>query len=243
MIDVISSIPVNEQAIAELKRTNFEGHYAIIQTDGNELIQAFQYNKNGNTYFIPEPNPIVIYFEVGRLYIKNIAKAQQTLFDELNQKKPDAYKILNNFYAFYMYASVCATFLFNAIEAFINNLIPKHFTYSRVLDKKTEVYDKFQIQRHLQFEEKIKNVLPLIFEGKSFHKEQSHKYAHIEKLREFRDEIMHTKSYDQTSPNHYKSLFTVSLDFDYAETLSSVRDFINYYEPNLIEECDCGNDL
>ncbi|MCX8020779.1 MAG: hypothetical protein N2747_09830, partial [Chitinophagaceae bacterium] len=43
VINVISSAPVNEQAIAELKRTNFEGYYVILQTDGNELIQAFHY--------------------------------------------------------------------------------------------------------------------------------------------------------------------------------------------------------
>ncbi len=241
VINIISSATVNEQTIAELRRTNFDGHYAILQTDGNELIHAFQYIKNNNIYFIPEPNPIVIYFEVGRYYYRQIAKAQQTLFEELNQAKPDAYKTLNNFYIFYTNASVCTTFLFNSIEAFINNLIPKEFTYSKVTDKKTEVYDKFQIQRHLQFEEKIKSVLPII-KGNSFHKEQSHKYAHINKLKEFRDEIMHTKSYDKTNPNFYKNLFTLSLDFDYAVTLFSVRDFINFYEPNLIEECDCGND-
>lgn len=240
VMEVMGSATVNESTIAELVRTDFEGYYAILQTDGNEIIQTFQYNKGGKVYFIPEPNPIVIYFEVARNSFRHIEKNKKPIFDELNQNKPDAYKILSCFHEFYFTVSIYATFLFNSIEAFINNLIPKDYKYSKILNSKTEIYDKSQIQRHLSFEEKIKEVIPDILK-RSFHKEHGHKYEHIVKLRKFRDEITHTKSFEGTKSGFYRELFTTSLDFDYENTLLSTRDFINYYEENLIEECECSN--
>lgn len=99
-----------------------------------------------------------------------------------------------------------------------------------------------QIQRTLSIQEKIEKVIPL-FTKKSFHIEQSEIYKQLEKFKLFRDEIVHTKSMENMEgSNFYRSLFRNALDFDYHLTLYSVRDFINFYEPNLIEECDCGRD-
>lgn len=241
VIEIINSTPIDINAIEELKKTNFENYHALLQTEGNEIIYGFKYNSINSTYFIPEPNPIVIYFETARFNYRQISNLKDKLFEELNLLKPNAYKTLDNFHVFFIHASISATFMFNAIEAFINGLIPKDYKYSKVLERKTEVYDVFQIQKYLQFEEKIKNVVPEI-KNNSFHVQHSHKYDKIIKLKDFRDEIVHTKSYSDPKSNYYQKLYSTSLDFDYKNTLLAVRDFINYYEPNLIQECKCDND-
>lgn len=55
-------------------------------------------------------------------------------------------------------------------------------------------------------------------------------------MKDSRDEIMHTKSYEITSPNLYEKLFSTSLDFNVEKILEHTKDYINYHEDNLIEE-------
>jgi hypothetical protein len=241
--DVLKSATVDEKAITEIRKNNFDGYYNILVTEGpegNELIQTFQYNLDKRVYFIPEPNPIVVYFEIARSYEKDIKTAKLKLLDEYDNKTPDATKILAAFNHYYSISSVTAIFLFTALEGFINNLIPEDYKYFRSLETKTEVFDKQQVQENLLFEEKIKKVIPEIT-NKNFAQDIGHKYEIIKKLKLFRDEIIHTKSYNDTKPNFYKGLFTTSLDFDYEKTMYAVRDYINYHENNLIEECNCGS--
>lgn len=240
VIGVLQSAPVNETAIAEIKNKGYEGYYAIMQTEGNELIQAFQYNNNGHACFIPEPNPIVIYFELARFHLGHLKTKKISLLKEIHSEKPNAYTLLDEFHGYYSVASICGTFLFNAIEAFINKLIPKDYSYKRIQESKTEIFNKIQIQRNISFEEKIKKVIPDATE-KIFHVTYGAKFESIIRLKDFRDEIMHTKSNEHTSANLYKTLYTTSLDFDYDKTLEDVKDYINFYEANLIEECSCNN--
>jgi hypothetical protein len=235
VINVLDSAPVDEAKMSELKRTNFADHFALVLTDGDYLIQAFKYNKADAVLFIPEANPIVIYFETARFNCKNVEKGKRLLFEEIGQIG----KTLNNFYTFYANASIVSTFLFNSVEAFVNSIIPHDYIYKRILDKKTESFNRLQIQASIPFEEKVKNIVPAI-KKKSFHIEHGHKYESIKKLKEFRDEIMHTKSDNGAPQQFYQNLYTTALNFNYQDTLLHVRDFLNYYENNLIEECGCG---
>lgn len=239
VVKVLETAPVDMGKINELHRTNFANHLAIIETDGNQLIQAFKYAKPVPALFIPEANPIVIYFETARTHWKNIEEARS----RVAKGDPNVYTSLNNFYQFFPNATICATFLFTSVEAFINSLIPPNYIYKRDNKQKTESFNRVQIQSYLPFEEKIKNVIPEIVK-KSFHVEHSHKWESIVKLKDFRDAIMHTKSEERgiMSPNFYEELYNIALDFDYSITLIHVRDFLNYFEHNLIEECDCGKD-
>jgi len=249
--DIISSVPYDEAALTSLIKNDFDNYYAFIQTNDNELIQAFPYKRDNKQYIVPEANPVVLYFECARRNIRYIKQADEALFLELDKIRPDnlgidsknanATIMLNQFYSYYTLASISVSFLFNSIEAFINNIIPKDFNYSKETKRHTIVYTKYQIQKETTFEDKIKDVLPLI-KGKSFQQEFSQKWDSIKKLKDFRNEIIHTQSYDQETPNIYLSLYTTALNFDYETTLIHVKDFLNYYENNLIEECDCGQD-
>ncbi len=217
---------------------SLDQYSANIQTEDNEIIQGFTYKDSDKLFVIPEPNPIIIYFETARHSSMRIPAEREKVFTEIDQ----VYQTRDNFYTFYSTASITAIFLFNTIEAFMNSLIPDSYKYERHLEQKTEILDRFQIQRFVPFEEKIKKVIPKIM-GKAFHLEFAHKHESIAKLKEFRDAIMHSKSDDGFPPRYFKNLYTTSLDFNYNETLQHVRDFLNFYETDLIEECPCGKDF
>ena len=232
--------PDHAEIVQDLAKNDFSDYYALAVTSKKYLIQKFKYKRNNKIYLIPEPNPIVIYFSNAQAFLKGINEERNKLFILLETKNIDQGKIINSFYSFYSSVSNFIISLFNSIEAFINLKIPDDFKYDRILKKNTETFNSEQVKRHIQIEEKIKQVIPEILGGKKFHQEFSDKYEKILELKNFRDSIVHTKSEALLKPNYYQSIFTTSLDFDCSQIIHVVRDFINYYENGLIEECDCG---
>jgi hypothetical protein len=146
--------------------------------------------------------------------------------------------------ATYIFSNVTThiTFLFNTIEAFINLQIKEDTIFEWSKDDKTERYNRDQIQRHLTFERKLKEVIPQIT-GRAFHVDFGHKYESILDLKVLRDEIMHTKVDFLKKPNLYQALFTNLLNYGFQDYMNHVRDYVNYYSLNLIEPCDCGRNM
>ncbi len=190
---------------------------------------------------IPEPNPSVIYFDSARHCFMQLKGQREKVFEGLKMFDKNIGAVNGDFYWYFSLASSYAIFLFSSIEAFINRLIPNDFEYRRqIQNRRTEMFNKFQIQREIDFSEKLKNVLPQVT-GKNFVAEHTHKFEQIKMLKIFRDEIAHTKTYDgKDIPNPYENLYVMSLNFEFEKALYYARDFINYYEPDLIEECNCG---
>ncbi|MFM7024213.1 MAG: hypothetical protein ACKOXB_14665 [Flavobacteriales bacterium] len=243
VVDVIGKASIDEKALTDISNANMADHYALALTADNHIVQTFKYVKDGKVYFIQEPDPIVIYFDTARHFYKDLKQKRTELFSKLSTPGYNFISVNGDFYWYFSTVCNCVIFLFLSVEAFINKSIPNGFEYKRTIqDKRTEVYDRFQIQRNIGFLEKIKEVLPQA-KGNSFVVEFTHKYELIKKLKEFRDEVVHTKSFEGLkSPNFYQDLYVMSLDFEFDKTLLAARDFINYYQENLIEECNCGND-
>lgn len=241
VVQVLDNAPIDEKALLEISNSKMKDYYGIALTDKNYLLQTFKYVEGENIFFIPEPDPIIIYFDTAINFHKTIDKRKSDLFSKLKSMGNIFNAVNGDFY--WYFSTVCnyVIFLFLSIEAFLNKTIPYDFEYRKQIQtKKIELYDKSQIQRNIDFLEKIKSVLPLST-GKNFVEEFAHKYELIKKLKEFRDEIVHTKSFEgKNSPNFYENLFVTSLDFEFDNTLLAARDFINYYQPDLIEECNCG---
>lgn len=237
--EYLTKVETDKEETQKLIRKDFRDYVPHFITDKKDYIQCFKYKKGNRTIFIPEPNPIVIYFSNAQSFLQSIEEKRNEIFKELEEK--DVGNMMNNFYVFFGFVSNYVTSLFNSLEAFINHQIPNDYKYERITKQKTEIFNKEQIQRELQFEEKIKKVLPQI-KTRSFHRHYAHKHDSIMQFKEFRDDIVHTKADQNNTPNYYKNLFTKSLDFDYNKTIHTIRDYINYYEENLIEKCDCGHD-
>lgn len=241
--ELINITPVDEVELAKIVDNKMDGYYAFAQTEDNKIVQTFKFEHDGKIFLIPEPDPIVIYFDSARHYHKTIQERKTELFSKLSTEFGDFAAVNGDFYWFFSNISSCVMFMFLSLEAFVNKSIPAGYTYKKVVqNKKTEIYDKIQIQREIDFGEKVKKVLPEIY-NKNFAQDFSHLFDIIMDLKRFRDEIVHTKSFEGVdSSNFYEKLYTTSLSFDYDKVLFATRDFINYHQPNLIEECQCGGD-
>ncbi len=240
--EYLKNVKPNSKTIEKFKAGDFKDYIPYLLTDRNDFIQCFKYKTEGKVYLIPEPNPIVIYFSNAQNNLVFIKENRENLLKILSNKVTDIADIMNPFYDLFGFVSNYVTSLFNSLEAFLNQQIPNDYKYEKIKKEKTEIYNKEQIQREISFEDKLKRVIPNI-KNKSFHRHYGHKFEIILKFKEFRDDIVHTKVDQKSTPNHYQDLFSKSLDFDYLKTIKIIRDYLNYYEPNLIEKCDCGQDF
>jgi hypothetical protein len=239
----MNQIPDAREEFRQLPDSEKEEMNAFLFTEEGEIFQAFRYRANGKTIMIPEPNPVVIYFDSARNYSQQLKKYREKVFENARSFEENFVGVNGDFYWYFSMASSYAIFLFAALEAFVNKSIPPDFEYRReIQDKRAELFNRAQVQREIQFLEKVKSVLPQV-KGKNFVSEFTHKFEYIKKLKEFRDEVAHTKSYDGgPTANSYENLYVMSLEFEYEKTLLFMRDYINYYEPGLIEECNCGRE-
>jgi hypothetical protein len=215
-----------------------------LHTQDDKFIQTFPFTRNGNTYHIVEPHPVTLYFNGAQFFLKHLNERKTLLLMEI--EKPimglDVRKQLDATYTFFSNFSMFATFLYNSLEAFVNYIIPEKFEFKVEGKRNTEIWNKDQIQRHFSTEKKLWEVLPIVFDRHIEEVKEKDFRKTILKLKDCRDEITHTKYGGDSHPNGYKKLFVMALEFDYNAALSAVAEIINFYEPNLIEECGCGVD-
>lgn len=213
-----------------------------LHTQDDKFIQTFPFIKNGTTYHIIEPHPVTLYFNGAQFFLKHINERKALLLLEV--EKPvlglDVRKQLDATYTFFSNFAMFTTFLYNSLEAFVNYIIPENFEFKIEGRRNTEIWNKDQIQRHFPTERKLWEVLPAVF-NKSFEKSKETSFRNIIlMLKNCRDEITHTKHGGDSYPNAYKKIFIMALEFDYDVAINTVAEIINFYEPNLIEECGCG---
>jgi hypothetical protein len=216
-------------------------YHAYAITGDNIFFKTFAFEYQGAVRFIPEPDPVLVYFDSAYNNYKLIAdRRKEILKSTLN--KPMGEPMIKELYSFYSLTSSFVIFLFTSIEAFINRTIPTDFVYTRVGKRSTETFTKRQIEEWLPFDEKIKDVLPKVT-GKQFSANYPSQWSHICQLKEYRDAIVHTK----TAPDGgytYDHLYKKAFLFNFEETINAVKDFCNFYSesPDYITECSCGND-
>jgi len=89
-------------------------------------------------------------------------------------------------------------FSFSAMEAFSNISIPDDYIYRREKsgNRCIEEYDKDQIERYINLNEKLINVLPKIF--KVYSPAETKEWNGYDTLQKLRDRIIHLKSSDTT---------------------------------------------
>lgn len=220
------------------KIKNFPKEFApYLTTEDNKFFKAFIFKHNNQKKLIPEPDPILVYFNAAYISYIQIKPKRQEIFDKLSGEKLTELMI-NELYDYFGITSSFVILLFTAIEALMNRCIPKDYTYKRITPKKTELFSKKQIEEYIPFDEKLKEVLADATK-KNFATQYPTKYTHISNLKEFRNMIVHTKEAEGESTYDY--VFKKALTFNYAETIDVVKDFCNFYtNDNFIEECNCS---
>ena len=216
------------------------GTMAYVETEENILYGGFVQNIKGKDYIFPVPDPTLIYFNSAQGNIALIEERKKALIEKVDFRIKLSEPALNEIYHFYGATSGFIIFLFTSIESFVNQQIPNDFEFKKELRNKTEIYNKNQIQSSIDFKTKLKEVLPLAT-GISFFNKTTPTNERIWKLKEFRDEIVHTKP--GQSDLQYEDLIKKSLKFKYVDTLHAVAKFMNAHKPDYIVECDCGQDF
>lgn len=212
----------------------------FITTVNDFVIKAFPYKHKNEIAIIPIPDLSLIYFDSAYNLNKDRVKCEGDLLPKLianNIKYGEEFT--NDIYHYYGNASGCIIFLFTALESFINHILPDDKPYIVSNDRNTIHYSKAQIQKAINFDEKIKKVLPQLLNGKSYFKKTTSSTQHLTNLKNLRDDLIHTKS-DSNFENQ-KQLMISLLRFKYDDAFKAVRDFMNFYKPNYILDCSCDN--
>lgn len=208
-------------------------------TENRIEIQGFFYREKGANCVIPEPDQVLIYFNCAHANYSLIKNKKNELLKNLNPTSSIDEKFVGQIFDFFGLTSGFIIFLFSSIEAFMNRLILTGRSYKRERPNCTEVFNEIQIQKGIQFDEKLNKVLPE-FTGKNFMKDYPLKAIHITNLEKLRDELIHVKCV--VGPNTYDYISKKALKFKYKETIECVRDLMNYYIPNFIIECPCESE-
>lgn len=223
---------INQKFLKDKSKNNF----VILQTDHADKVFSFIYNDNGKQCVIPVPDFSLVNFNFA--YQLNMQRKE--LKKKLVQNLSDL-SLLNEMNSDYAYnyqghASSCIICLFTSMECFINSIIPEDFLYRVTSDKKTEEYNKEQIQLTISFTDKLTKVLPAAL-GKNYFANSTPTNSHIYHLRDIRNDIVHPKS-DNTGEKHAEIIKRL-LNFKYDETFNAVFNFFNFYIHDYIEECPC----
>ena len=213
----------------------------LVTLDDGTIIKAFIFNSNNGTCMIPIPDLSLVYFD-GAYNLNTLRKGQEVeLFKKIKMTNDSLGETATQeIYRYYGYASSCLISLFTALESFVNHILPNDKLYHLDTNKNTEYYSKEQIQKYIQFDNKVKKVLPHFFEDKNFFKHPTTHTQHIENLKNLRNEIVHPKS-ERNSTNQ-EELIKKLLNFNFDKTFEAVAHFMNFYVPDYIVECNCGVD-
>lgn len=135
---------------------------------------------------------------------------------------------------------IALVFAHSSVEAFINNLIPKDYTLE-IEQKKNGAkafltVDKDWIERNINLSEKIKDIIPKIYNLQQKIESESF-WECFEHLLELRNAIVHPKTNlrnkgNPTQINFIAKIFSISVSMD---IISSSRNLINFFSKHIQE--------
>lgn len=216
---------LNSNTLAENKG------YDIMIAFNDSIIYGFDYNYKNRKLIIPELNPITIFYSnaimsFGQLeHYKNVFLTKSVHASDIQQIVN-----FNHFGTFFQLGINCIINLQASLESFLNlKIVGKHtFLDKDGKPRRANIYDKIEIG--------IQAVTDLDYKDeKNLHL--------IKKLIQIRNNIIHLKPDQEITNTKYKITFREVIEFDFDKTITAIREYINFYEPNLIEKCSCGKEF
>ena len=237
MADAVKDVELPEES-KHLSKTFYKtnklsdelGYDLLLEFD-DSVIYAFDYLNKKNKIIIPELNPTTIFYSNAVMFHRNLITSKDILL-----KKSPNIKQLNNpidpkiFGTFFQFAVNCLINLQSTIESFANRQIPENY----FINEKGEEYE-------VSIFHKIDTVLPELTK-KKFKREFKRDNFRVRKVIELRNEIIHLKPIRETTNTQYKDTYRKMIKFDFPRAILAVKNFVNFYEPELIEECICGKE-
>jgi len=205
------------------------GFQIMIQVDNN-VMSAFDYIFDNKKVIIPEVNPSLIFYSNAQMLLEKLIEYRLKLLEN-SPLANSIQKAIIDHKLFGHYFQYATNFIFNlqcSIENFLNYSIREH----KILSKKGDVIERPNIFQKIDFG--IVQVKNLDFGTYDIDQLNS-----VKELITLRNKIIHLKP-EANTMSKYKDVYRDVLDLNYIEALNSVKEFMNFYEPNLIEECTCG---
>ncbi len=221
----------SEVKMSKFKEDIKDDYYAAL-IGQDEVIFCSKLKIDNKELWIPEPNPVLIYFTEAYVMKSAIKKSKNDLNEIARQLNGSSniqtYPYLLKFFA---QASRIIIFLFLSLEAFINQQTPEDVKY---INKKGKTLDKSKIERYLPFDEKVDNLLPHIFKKESV-ADLSQVRIVLTELKDLRDKLTHLKTKQDKYRNKYREVLNLLLASNFDELIYSTEKFMNYYVPNYVE--------
>ena len=104
-------------------------HKAFLLFDSKKLVECYFYKRNGKSYLVPEPDPVLIYFNNAYFSYKWLKENTENLFDKLLSETMTE-GVSNHLYTHFGVCMGFITSLFISLETFINSVIPNDYIYS-----------------------------------------------------------------------------------------------------------------
>src|SRR3569832_1463965 len=77
----LNKIPDAKKDFQSLPESDRENMNALIIMEDGEIVQTFRYQRYGKNIYIPEPNPVVIYFDSARNYFRQLNSQKEKVFE------------------------------------------------------------------------------------------------------------------------------------------------------------------
>lgn len=233
IIGNIESQKENIEAEKKYKKSKEYDDQDLMMVFNDQIIFAFDFIKDKERYFIPEINPTTIFYSNAVMSHRKLVFFREELLlnspSIKNLNKPVNPNLFGNYFQL---ASNCIINLQTTVESFVNRQIPED---KKFLDINGQEFEPSIFH-------KLDKVLPEI-KNRKFKSKFKRDNFRIRKLIELRNEIIHLKPVKEKTNTKYKDVYRRLLKFDFTNSIMSVKKFINFYEPGLIEECDCNKEL
>lgn len=212
-----------------------ENNLDIIFLKDKELYYAFDYINKNQKYIIPEVNPVTIFFSNAVMSLKYLSYHRQKLLENSTVIKNGEIDFIEDnpiyFGFFFQYSANIILNLQASLEAFLNSKIPTDYVLKSVKRKPI---------KKLNIHQKIDLAFPELY-NLNFENCNKVHYDLVKEIIQIRNDIVHIKpSTDIVSITKYKDLYRNLINFPYHEAINSTRLLINFYTPDLIEDCNCG---
>lgn len=195
---------------------------------------------NGKTFMSVFPNPIQLYFSFAqkafnqsedlrnREFIKHSKKVNKEEKYILDVDADKTHPLYNN----YLQLKIGSIIMLScSLEAFVNSIIKEDSTH---INHKGEVLDQEGIQRWMSLINKIKYVIPSIYEI-DFKLEHKNDFDQISSLIRIRNEFVHLKHYNKSPfSDEYQQLFISLNKFKMKKSFQSVQKYMCRYKIDFI---------
>lgn len=183
------------------------------------------------------PSPSALFLNIASSAFKKIKSINPIdLFDKHPHPQgiyPENHKSL---FDFFENSITHIVFSYSALESLANDAIknqaPENFTYSKKVRSEIKIYKKEEIEKEINLDEKLGNILPKIYNlssPKGIYQLWQKKYIKLQKLR---NRIVHLKSqdYKQTGPED-QTLWGDILRSHGIPFCDNAHEIIAYFEP------------